>query len=314
MKVLSLFDGISCCRVALERAGVPVSRYVAYETDPHAINVSLWNCPEAEHMGDVTDGDFRRYKGFDLVTGGFPCQDLSIAGKRAGLKGKRSSLFWYLADAIETITPRYFLVENNKGMPEEAKRTITRALGVEPIEINSALVSAQNRRRLYWTNIKTDLPEDRGIKLRDVLKKRVHEKYFLSDKAVEYLRRAKMNQRYIQCEFDTKARCLTANYYKGIPYNVLAVFQRPRGFNRGNFYTEKSPAVTSKAWSYENFLMLEREGDIRFRRLTPEECERLQGLPDGYTEMIPETQRYKVLGNGWNIDTITHIFNDLQRT
>lgn len=164
MKVLSLFDGISCGRVALERAGIPVSRYVAFEIDQNAINCSNWNFPDIEHCGSVVGRDFTEFIGFDIVMGGFPCQDLSIAGKRKGLKGKRSSLFWYLVEAIETVNPRYFLVENNVGMPKEAEDIITDTLGVMPISINSALVSAQTRKRLYWTNIPgVEQPEDRNI-------------------------------------------------------------------------------------------------------------------------------------------------------
>lgn len=316
MKVVSLFDGISCGRVALERAGLPVSRYVAYEIDGHAINVSKWNYPDIEHKGSVTGGGFMEYKGFDIVMGGFPCQDLSVAGKRKGLKGKRSSLFWYLAEAIETINPRYFLVENNVGMPKEAEDTITETLGVTPISIDSALVSAQTWKRLYWTNIPgVEQPEDRNIILSDILKNGygIH---------------------------SNKSMALTASYGGAVIWNSLerkqrtmvaepvVLYQRPRGYNKGGFtVTEKSPPITVSGWQNNVYIVTDGvvwiqnkkgvkpykisipDGEYLIRKFTPEECELLQGLPAGYTEMIPKTCRYKALGNGWNVDTIGHILN-----
>jgi DNA (cytosine-5)-methyltransferase 3A len=171
MKVLSLFDGISCGRVALERVGIPVERYVAFEIDRYAIQVSRNHYPDIEQMGDVRGADYRPYKGFDLVMGGFPCTDLSVAkAGRKGLAGEHSSLFWELVRAIREVQPHWFLVENNASMPAADRATITAALGVEPIMINSSLVSAQHRRRLYWTNIPNiTQPQDKGILLLDVL-------------------------------------------------------------------------------------------------------------------------------------------------
>ena len=146
MKVLSLFDGISCGRLALERAGITVDRYVAYEIEPNAIKVSKANWDDIEHCGDVTTADFNQYKGFDAIIGGFPCQDLSINKKnREGLEGKRSGLFWHLVRAIEEVKPKYFLVENNYKMPKKDQDIITKTLGVEPILIYSGNVSAQSR-------------------------------------------------------------------------------------------------------------------------------------------------------------------------
>lgn len=154
MKVLSLFDGISCGRLALERAGIPVERYVAYEIDENAIKVSKANWNDIEYYGDVTVADFSQYKGFDAIIGGFPCQDLSINKRnRKGLEGNRSGLFWHLVRAIEEVNPKYFLVENNYKMPQKDQDIITKTLGVEPILIYSGKVSAQSRYRLYWTNI-----------------------------------------------------------------------------------------------------------------------------------------------------------------
>ena len=159
MKVLSLFDGISCGMVALERAGIPVERYVAYEIEENAIRISKKNYPQIEHCGDVSAADFTQYRGFDAIFAGFPCQDLSInKANRQGLKGKRSGLFWHLVRAIKEVKPKYFLVENNWKMPGEDLQIITRELGVEPILCNSAEVSPQQRYRLIWTNIPVKLP------------------------------------------------------------------------------------------------------------------------------------------------------------
>ena len=171
MKVLSLFDGISCGRLAFERAGIPVERYVAYEIDENAIKVSKKNWSDIEYCGDVTKADFNQYNGFDAIIGGFPCQDLSISKKdREGLNGKRSGLFWHLVRAIEEVKPRYFIVENNYKMPKKDQDIISKTLGVEPILIPSSLVSAQARYRLYWTNIpNVKLPIDRHIYMKDIV-------------------------------------------------------------------------------------------------------------------------------------------------
>ena len=171
MKVLSLFDGISCGRLALERAGIPVERYVAYEIDENAIKVSKANWGDIEHCGDVTVADFSQYNGFDAIIGGFPCQDLSINKRdRKGLKGSASGLFWHLVRAIEEVKPKYFLVENNYKMPKKDQDIITQTLGVEPILIYSGKVSAQSRYRLYWTNIpNVQQPKDLHIYLKDIV-------------------------------------------------------------------------------------------------------------------------------------------------
>ncbi|MBQ5874230.1 MAG: DNA (cytosine-5-)-methyltransferase [Bacteroidales bacterium] len=183
MRVLSLFDGISCGHVALDRAGIPVEVYYASEIDKYAIQITQKNYPNTIQLGDVTKIDFTQFIGkVDLIMGGSPCQDLSIAGKRAGLQGERSGLFYKFVEAIEVIKPKYFLLENNVGMPQEAYEEISRLMGCYPIEINSALVSAQTRKRYYWTNIghkqynlfgfpTVDIPqpENKGILLKDIL-------------------------------------------------------------------------------------------------------------------------------------------------
>jgi DNA-cytosine methyltransferase len=182
MKVLSLFDGISCARVALERAGIVVEVYYASEIDKYATQTSSKNYPDIVRVGDVKnlviggrwsgDEKYTHLHGdIDLLIGGSPCQDLSIAKKdRKGLDGERSGLFWEYVRILKEVKPKYFILENVASMPKEAKAIITETLGVEPIMINAALVSAQQRKRLFWTNIPNiTQPEDRGIFLKDIL-------------------------------------------------------------------------------------------------------------------------------------------------
>lgn len=171
INVLSLFDGISCGRVALQRANIPVKKYYASEIDKYAIQVTQKNWPDTIQLGDVKNVWARNLPKIDLLIGGSPCQDLSIAkNDREGLKGKRSGLFWHYVRLLRTCKPKWFLLENVASMPKEAKEIITREMGVEPILINSALVSAQQRKRLYWTNIPNiTQPEDKGIVLKDIL-------------------------------------------------------------------------------------------------------------------------------------------------
>lgn len=153
IRVLSLFDGISCGMVALKRLGVKVDRYVAYEIDGDAIKVSKYNFPQIEHKGDVTTADFTKYKNFDLLIGGSPCQNLCGMGDRKGLKGEKSKLFFEFIRAMKECEPKYFLLENNASMSKENKNIISQYIGCEPVLINSGDFSAQNRKRLYWTNI-----------------------------------------------------------------------------------------------------------------------------------------------------------------
>lgn len=363
MKVLSLFDGISCGLVALKRAGIPVSRYVAYEIDKYAKIVSKFNHPEIEQRGNVEGTDWREFIGFDMVMGGFPCTNLSIAGNRKGLKGKESSLFWEQVTAIEIIKPKYFLVENNYGMPKDAERIITEALGVEPILINSALVSAQQRKRLYWTNIPNlEQPEDKGILLKDIIESGVTPR----DKSLA------LTANY----FKKNVRdCLTKHRGTALFEPFTGVLQIPRGYNKGGVKEDKAPTLTSNSYQHNNLIV--RGGALRtreteygrvkrpevrtdeksnaltsvqtdsliiynadsenvyqvldgvlyfkqytfkvklpdgfytIRKLTPVECERLQTLPDYYTELLSDTQRYKCLGNGWTVDVIAHIFRQI---
>lgn len=291
MKVLSLFDGISCGMVALERAGIPVERYVAYEIEPNAIKISKKNYPQIEHCGDVTTADFTQYKGFDLVLAGFPCQDLSINNpNRKGLKGKRSGLFWDLVRAIEEIKPKYFLVENNYKMPEKDLKTITETLGVEPILINSGTVSAQQRLRLYWTNIpNVTQPIDKNIVVKDIIENNVEKENLIN----EVLFNKKASYRASQNK----------------PLRIGAIGKGRQGERVYSIYgktvtlTANGGGIGAKTGLYYI--------NNAVRKLTPIEAERAQTLPDNYTqaEGITDTNRLKCIGNGWTVDVIAHILS-----
>ena len=292
MKVLSLFDGISCGRLALERSGITVDRYVAYEIEPNAIKVSKANWDDIEHYGDVTVADFSQYKGFDVIIGGFPCQDLSINKKdREGLEGKRSGLFWHLVRAIKEVNPKYFLVENNYKMPKKDQDIITKTLGVEPILIYSGKVSAQSRYRLYWTNIpNVQQPEDLHIYLKDIVEHSATKEKDLVDIT-------KFNDKiYNNC--DRPARIGTIG----------------KGGQGERVYSIEGKSVTLKAngggrGAKAGLYLI----DGKVRQPTPIECERLQTLPDNYTACLSDNERRKVIGNGWTVDVIAHIFSYLPK-
>jgi DNA-cytosine methyltransferase len=321
MKVLSLFDGMSCGQLALERAGIKVSEYYASEVDKYAIQITHKNFPDTIQLGDVQEIGAEDLPGIDLLIGGSPCQGFSFAGKQLNFDDERSKLFFEFVRLLEELQPSYFLLENVK-MKKEYQDVITEYLGVEPIKINSALVSAQNRERLYWTNIPgIEQPKDKGILLQDIVLEDVfpvalHNLYggfkeksvrvfegksptlrtaaggghipsfvktdlIHSEKAIEYMdRKVKGGRTHWDFKHHSdirneKSAAIVANFFKGVPYNVF------------------------KDWDC-------------VRKFHPIECERLQTLPDNYTEGVSNTQRYKMIGNGWTVDVIAHIFESLK--
>jgi len=333
--VLSLFDGISCGRVALQRANIPVAKYYASEIDKYAIQVTQKNWPDTIQLGDVKNVWARNLPKIDLLIGGSPCQDLSIAkNDREGLKGKRSGLFWHYVRLLRTCKPQYFLLENVASMPKEAKQIITRELGVEPILINSALVSAQQRKRLYWTNIPNiTQPKDKGIVLKDILEKYVQ--LMPGEKAMAVPEATKKGYAEImpgECvdltqmtsktrrgrSMKDKSNCLMANdpqYYQYVKPLRLGNLQGQEDNQANRIYSVRGKSVSlnangggggAKTGLYKIDLP---DGDYIIRKLTPLECERLQTLPDNYTAVISDTQRYKCIGNGWTVDVIAHIFS-----
>jgi len=315
MNVLSLFDGMSCGQIALDKLGIKVDNYYAAEIDKYAIKVTKANYPNTIHLGDVRDvwwpETFEGMK-IDLLIGGSPCQGFSFAGKQLNFDDPRSKLFWEYVRLLKECKPKYFLLENVK-MKKESMDVITEALGVEPIFINSSLVSAQNRQRYYWTNIPVDgLPDDKGIKLRDILE----------DGAVDR----------------DKAHCIDANYFKG--GNLKSYFEKRRRQLVFEFDQTASGLIqvgeTEEYQHYNNdqikrayhpdgkapTLLINQGGNrepkvfvepTNWRKLTPLECERLQTVPDGYTAHVSNTQRYKMLGNGWTVDVIKHIFEGIEQ-
>ena len=244
INVLGLFDGMSCGQIALNRAGITVNRYYASELDKYAIKVTQENYPDTIQLGDVTkwrEWDID-WSGIDLLIGGSPCQGFSFAGKQLAFEDPRSKLFFVYVDILNHIksvnTKVIFLLEN-VNMKQEYQDAISNLLGCKPIKINSALVSAQNRVRLYWTNIPgVEQPEDTGVMLIDILDSDIDHKFYHTDKAIEYMNRC-VNGGRNHWDFrhhsdvnDNKAKCITANHHKGVPYNVL-VTQKPRGNNPG---------------------------------------------------------------------------------
>lgn len=432
MNVLSLFDGMSCGQQALDRTGIKVNQYFASEIDKYAIQVTMANYPNTIQLGSVVDVDGYSLPKIDIIMGGSPCQSFSFAGKRKGMSTKdeqeiltldhylrlksegyefegQSYLFWEYMRLLNEVKPTYFLLENVM-MGEKWEKVLSKAIGVNAIEINSALVSAQNRRRLYWTNIGMEAagffgdlesiieqPKDRKILLRDVLESEVDDKYFLSDKMLNSFEiktdkykqlgggfafkpsngenksrtltnpaKNRIDETYIKIDKQgnkksnqNKASCFTAGGNSGgnsggnhsdmdlIVHNTMPRSGNPKKGGTGPLsrtdgktycldtgntnavevipmdyrYDEgfrprqngKSPTLTitndSNSFSGKPLAQI----NSRIRRLTPIECERLQTVKDNYTNHVSDSQRYKMLGNGWTVEVITHIFKYIKQ-
>jgi len=340
MNVLSLFDGISCGRLALERANIKVDNYYSSEIDKYALKIAGKNYPEdiENRLGDIIKIDeniLSKLPKIDIFIGGSPCQGFSFAGKQLNFEDPRSKLFFEYIRLLKEIKPKYFLLENVK-MKKEYLDTISGHLELEPILINSSLVSAQNRNRFYWTNIPNiEQPKDKNIQLSDILESGVVDRY--------------------------KSYCLDANYFKG--GNLKQYFEKSRRqlvfkakngkavtinqediLNPKTFYETRTefgkserkrlsklkgrdttprdkkskhyvPQIHSKAnciVTVDSFLNWVIDKDYYCRKLTCIECERLQTIPDNYTEGMSNTQRYKCIGNSWTVDVIAHIFKEIK--
>ncbi len=348
MKVLSLFDGISCGRLALERAGLTVECYDAFEIDKYAVTVSKRNYPDIVHHGNVFDGDFTQFKGYDLLLGGSPCTYWSIAKKdrETTSDGMGFKLFMEYVRALKESGCRYFLYENNYSIHQNIKDEISKYLGVQPIMINSALVSAQNRKRCYWTNIpNVTQPEDLGIMLADVLESGVpwqDKSYCMTARysgaiisnTLERKQRTMIAEpigaaqrgryvddkntiQHIEIRKDSKSNCLTTVQKDSLVCAPVRIGQYGKGGQGQRIYSVRGKSVTlsangggqgAKTGLYKIDLP---DGDYIIRKLTPVEAERLQTLPDNYTSGISNTQRYKCIGNGWTVDVIAHILGGL---
>jgi DNA (cytosine-5)-methyltransferase 3A len=345
MNILSLFDGMSCGHQALERAGIPVTNYYASEIDKYAIQVTMENYPDTIQLGSVVNVDTTKLPKIDILIGGSPCQSFSFAGKRKGMSTKdnieiytlehylelkaegyefegQSYLFWEYMRILKEVKPKYFLLENVM-MGEKWEKILSKAIGVNPIEINSSLVSAQNRRRLYWTNIGLEpsglfgdltsiikQPKDKGILLKDILQDNPNAKYYVSNKLIDKINRSnkKRDKELVERTDGKTGTLLTSLTNDNIIKVIGGDFRHDEGFRwREN---GKSITLPARGKSEGNDFSGQALAKIntKIRRLTPIECERLQTVPDNYTDCVSDTQRYKMLGNGWTIDVIAHIF------
>lgn len=390
INVLSLFDGMSCGQIALERSGFHVNKYYASELDKYAIKVTQANYPNTIQLGDVTK--WREWNidwsSIDLLIGGSPYQGFSFAGKQLAFDDPRSKLFFVYVEIRNHINQARkktgkpevkFLLENVK-MKKEYLAVITRVLGVEPVFINSALVSAQNRQRYYWANWGFEQPEDKGVQLIDILENEPFDKTIMSEKftnrnknagclrddltgkaknlsAMEYVKNGRQGD-YIRCgamrgryiidgkrgdhlvgsqagiteqrmeiRKDDKTNCLTSvqkdNYVvmsakdKNPEFSGDYLHFDPNGkgnksqCNRVNLPNSKHKSLSGTSGGNKHGVVLD-SNEYTYRKLTPIECERLQTVPDQYTNHVSNTQRYKMLGNGWTVDVIAHTFKSLE--
>lgn len=280
MNVLSLFDGISCGQVALNRAGIKYDNYYASEIKPHAINITQHNYPDTIQIGDITELKGNDLPKIDLLFGGSPCQDFSRANKvQKGVDGEKSGLFWEYVRILREVKPTYFLLENVR-MKKEWQDLISEELGVQPVRINSSLVSGVMRDRFYWTNIPFDgLPKDKGVKLGDII-----------------------DNGYVDRE---KGLCLLESYSRPL--------KNPVKIARRYFLYGFWQVVFKDEYTYnklkENYELAE-EGDVRY--MTHREMERAQTIPMDYTSMVSRNDAACVLGDGWTVDVIAHIFGGLK--
>ncbi len=342
INVLSLFDGMSCGQIALERAGISVNKYYASELDAHAMKITQHNYPNTIQLGDVTkwkEWDID-WASIDLVIGGSPCQGFSFAGKQLNFDDPRSKLFFEFVDICHRVAdenPKMKFMLENVRMKKEYQDVISKYLGVEPIAINSLLVSAQNRYRLYWTNIpNVTQPEDKGILLKDILEENIDGKYLLSDAKIDRVLNSNRGKGFFySSETHDKIGTLIAGYHKE-PTDGSYVKEKiiTGAAQRGRYLVDGKRAdhtVDSMSGLTEQRIEFREDGrsncitsvqkdslvgiigsdEYVCRKLTPIECERLQTVPDNYTSVVSNTQRYKALGNGWTVDVIAHIFDHL---
>ena len=375
LNVLSLFDGMSCGQIALQRVGIKVENYFASEIDKYAIQVAKHNFPNTKHIGSVVDVKWNDLPKIDLLIGGSPCQGFSFAGKQLNFDDPRSKLFFEFVRLKNECNPTYFLLENVK-MKKEYQDVITEHLGVEPIEINSNLLSAQNRKRIYWTNIPgVSIPNDKGILLKDIVHENESIDTALNGGYAEWFAKNaefQLSKKYSSLSPD-KAITMTARQYaswngnywfeilseyivpfdktlqildKEVQRGKVGYFRKDSQANRVYYIHDKAITLTGEAGGgaakMGQYLfgcitpdrIEKRQNGQRFndgkkfytltaqdkhgvliegyiRKLTPIECERLQTVPDNYSAIVSKSQRYKMLGNGWTVDVIAHIFGGL---
>lgn len=352
MNVISLFDGISCARVALDKSKIKVKNYYACEIEKNAIEISKKNYSDIIQLGSVID--FRKNmignKKIHLLIGGSPCQDLSIAKKnREGLEGSRSNLFYEYVRIMKLVKPKYFILENVASMPQKDRDIITEIMGVNPVMFNASLVSAQCRKRYFWTNIKFELPIDKGILLKDIIQPdaQVDEKFMCKNNkliyknnnddnvkipALGYMSNSMIKVGHISntdsqanrvYSTDGKSIALSANGGGSGAKTGLYTMGRivGRRINNEGHRDDNNKDIDIKQRielrndNKSNNLSTVQKDNIlvgqNIRKLTPIECERLQSLPDNYTEGISLSNRYKCLGNAFNVNVVSHILNNI---
>ena len=292
MNVLSLFDGMSCGQIALNKLGIKYDNYFASEIEKASINVTQNNFPKTIQLGDVTKINGYELPKIDLMFGGSPCQGFSFAGKQLNFNDPRSSLFFEYIRLLNETKPKYFLLENVK-MKKEFENVITKYLGVEPIQINSALVSAQDRKRLYWTNIPNiEQPNNKNIYLKDIIEH--NDDLYLKE---QYSNRYYQTPNY---KLNTEKSCVIGK---------LSEYQGDRVFDINAKASSLSANGGNNGGGGCNIIFDPRTNKLR--KLSVLECERLQTVPDGYTSIEKQGNSYKMLGNGWTVDVIAHIFKNI---
>ena len=311
MNVLALFDGMSCGRLALDRAGIKVDKYYASEIDKYAIQVTQKNYPDTIQLGDIKNWNEWKLPKIDLILGGSPCQGFSMAGQHLNFEDERSKLFFEFVKCIKHFKPRYFLLENVK-MKQEFQDIISDLLGVQPIEINSALLSAQNRKRLYWTNIPdVTQPKDKGLLLEDIVEPNALVDRDKAHAVIKSIGRTTHREYFLKNQGQVVYNAIMlSNIYGGFKEKLPRIHLNKsvtiRTASGGGHLPSLILNNTEKKFSLEEFKSL-------IRKITPLECERLQTVPDNYTEGVSNTQRYKMLGNGWTVDVIAHIIQSMKQ-
>ena len=303
INVLSLFDGISCGQIALERQGFDIDNYFASEIDKYAMQITMANYPNTKQLGDVRNVTAEILPNIDLLIGGSPCQGFSFAGAGLNFEDERSKLFFEFVRLKNELKPKYFLLENVK-MKQEFQDIISEQLGVKPIMINSSLVSAQNRERLYWTNIPViGQPNDKGILLKDI----IEDGECLKDKSQTILATLYKENAKSMIKRNKQGLLILKNIYpkKGQNGNIYSIFGKCKTLSAG-------VGIKGNGIGSSNAPKIESINADGWRKLSPLECERLQTVPDGYTKYVSDTQRYKALGNGWTVDVISFIFSFLR--